>query len=99
MTTLLNIWICSAVIVCVLHFGSALLIDGQIRMGLWAKMGLAFFALLGPLGVLLETMLIWHIVADIIKEAKPLKSARRKAKILRWINVRITERRYANLHG
>ncbi len=65
LTFTLCIWLCASLTTCLLHIGATILIDGRVRLGLWEKLALAVFTILGPLGTLLELWLLIMVLCDI----------------------------------
>ena len=68
MDTFLQIWFISAVILVSAHLSAGLLIDGCMALGLWEKVAISLFILLGPLGLLLEAWLLFRVFADILSQ-------------------------------
>lgn len=65
LTFTLCIWLSAGLTTCILHIGAAILIDGRVRLGLWEKLALTVFTILGPLGTLLEVWLLIMVLCDI----------------------------------
>ena len=62
------LWLCSSALIIVTHLLFSLLIDGHKKLGLWAKGALIVFSILGPLGVIFETVLHYQVIKDVIKQ-------------------------------
>ncbi len=63
----LCIWLRASLTTSILHIGAAILIDGQVRLGTWGKLGLTVFTILGPIGTLLELWLLTSVFRDIYR--------------------------------
>jgi len=62
---ILELWLLCALFTLLLHLLPALIIDRRLALGTWTRIGLTFFVLLGPLGLLLECWLLSAVLADI----------------------------------
>ena len=65
---ILQLWICSAVILVSTHLAVALVIDRKIDLGLWTRGALLVFALLGPIGLILEAGLLVQVLNDLRRQ-------------------------------
>ncbi|AMV73706.1 hypothetical protein JCM30471_21250 [Desulfuromonas carbonis] len=63
---ILELWLLCALFTVLLHLLPALIIDRRLALGTWTRIGLAFFFLLGPLGLLLECWLLSTVLQDIL---------------------------------
>ena len=92
---ILQIWFCSALIIVTTHLFSALVIDGHIDLGIWGKGALIIFSLIGPLGVLLEAILILYVLVDIKKQSPSKQAQTIKEEItpLHWTETYIQKRK------
>jgi hypothetical protein len=68
-TFLVMLWISSAVILITSHLTISLLIDGHLHLGLWTKIALTLFSILGPVGLILEIVLLLQVIFDILKSS------------------------------
>ena len=92
---ILQLWICSAVILVSTHLAVALVIDRKIDLGLWTRGALLVFALLGPIGMILEAGLLVQVLNDLRRQSL----SERRAALSRPARKRLQNQRYAGLHG
>ena len=63
---ILVLWFLCALLILAGYVLPALLIDRRLAFGTWTWVGLAVFMLLGPFGVLLETLLLAAVWRDVV---------------------------------
>ncbi len=68
MSILVQIWLLSTLLILAVHLAVAYLIDRCLDFGTWTKAALLLFIVLGPLGVILETVLILQVLRDIHRQ-------------------------------
>lgn len=68
MKLMLAMWLISILLVFALYIFAQILVDGQVELWTWAKIGLVIFAILGPLGVVLELVLFAGVFNDIARQ-------------------------------
>jgi hypothetical protein len=70
MTLFFQLWGISAALILISHILPALVIDKRLALGTWDKMALTFFMLMGPLGLILEFILLGQVFRDIYQQAR-----------------------------
>jgi hypothetical protein len=68
LTAIFLIWTVSAILVFTGHTLAALVLDGCLQIGTWTRVGRTVFVLFGPIGVLLEGLLLIHVIRDIRRQ-------------------------------
>ncbi|MBW2520867.1 MAG: hypothetical protein JRD88_11015 [Deltaproteobacteria bacterium] len=61
-------WVVSASLILAGHAFWAIILDKRLQFGIWTRIALSFFCILGPVGVLLEVMLLIQIFRDIFRQ-------------------------------
>jgi putative effector of murein hydrolase len=100
--TLIELWLYSAIGLVATHLIIAFIVDKSITMGTWAKGALILFSLLGPLGVVLEAVLLFSVLKDIARQKITRRVAakkQRKAHQTRWQRQQPEEQELASIHG
>ena len=64
--TILDVWFYCGLLIMAGYILPALLIDRRLAFGTWTWSGLGVFMLLGPLGVILEVLLLIAVFRDVI---------------------------------
>jgi hypothetical protein len=76
--TLFELWVYSAAGLITTHLVVAFIIDRSITLGLWAKGALLLFSLLGPLGAVLEAILLCSVLEEIARQKFSRRVAEKK---------------------
>ena len=92
---ILQLWICSAVILVSTHLAVALVIDRKIDLGLWTRGALLVFALLGPIGLILEAGLLVQVLNDLRRQYV----SERRGDLSRSAKLELQNRVYAGSRG
>ena len=94
------LWLCSSALIIASHILFSLLIDGHMKLGLWAKGALIVFSILGPLGVIFEAVLLYQVIKDVIKQTWQgrLKNVK-ETDHTEWTDTHTRRRNRATLHG
>jgi hypothetical protein len=100
--TLIELWMISAIALIATHLTVAFIVDRSISLGIWAKGALIVFSLLGPLGVLLEAVLLFSVLKGIANEKfsrRALNKQKRMFHQTRWQRRHTKKPKFAGLHG
>ncbi|HKK02095.1 MAG TPA: hypothetical protein VJ955_08005 [Desulfuromonadales bacterium] len=67
---ILALWLFCATVIMAGYVLPALLVDRRLAFGTWTRVGLAIFVILGPVGVLLEALLLAAVCRDVVAHGR-----------------------------